>query len=306
MSIIYLLELENSKFFLLSHKEPIINVSQFFLESILKYDYLKMNKPVKILDQYHGKHFLDFDLYVKKQMLIVGIDNVRGGSYSSPVLDDHQIAVLNKELFPEKYSSSECSDEVIKEILDNYGSIKITEIPAKRIQLKTNYSKYQKEKQAFESIQIDIPLCRKRLDWISRKCQEQTTSQKNTVLYRIINQEDIKIYREEILPVFDKIYKTFLTIYEKSLEKYQVVLIQNPKLVFDDFIYHGHKTHLRVSIENVEKIISAYSFFLTCIENRRTELEFDIFSWGDNAEQIFPRAIYLLDIMKDSFHSQNP
>jgi hypothetical protein len=301
MRIIYLLELANSKFFLLAHREPVLNTQQFFLESVLKYDYLKTNKPVRIVDQFTEIHPLDLDILVKKQMMLRGIDNVRGGSYSTLFLDEHQTALLKRELFPANRQKGECSDEVIKEILDKYGKMNVDEIAEKKAQLKTNYAQYKKEKKALESNRIDIQLYRKQLEWIRTKCHEQITSQKSTVLYEILNREDIKIYRE-VLPIFNEIYQTFLTHYQKPLDKlYKDVLVKHPEFAFDDFMYNGDRTHLPESIKRVESIISSYLFFLTYIENRINELEFDVSSWGANAEDIFPRAIYFLDISKQGY-----
>lgn len=300
MRTIYFLELANSKYFLLAKREPVLNIPQFFLESILKYNYLKTNNPIRIIDEYPEIHPLDLDTLVKKHMLSLGIDNVRGGSYSTTFLDKGQTAFLTRELFPtKKCPEGECPDEVIKEILDKYGSGNTDESEEKRTQLKNNYEKFKKEKKMLESIKIDTQLYRTQLDWILKKCQEQITASRDSVLYQILNREDIKTYRE-ILPIFNKIYQTFLTIYEKPVDPiYTDVLVKHPEFALDDFIYHGHRTQLPISIERVEQLIFKYIFFLTYIENRLAELEFDVSSWGSNAEYIFPRAIYFLGLTKE-------
>jgi hypothetical protein len=292
---IYLLKLENFKYFLLAYKEPITNIFKFFLESVIKYDYLKLNNPVEILDKYVETHHFDLDIIVKKKMLEFGIDNVRGGSYSSTNLDKHQISFLKKEIFPAKLTEGECPDGVIEEILNKYGSVTQDKISEIKTTLIKNYEKYQKEKILLESIQMDCSFYKSQLEWLLSKCQEQITSQRNTVLYKILNKEDIKTYRE-IIPIFKKIYQTFLTIYNIFDKDIKNVIIKHPEFVFDDFIYHGHRTHLPDSIKNVDKVISMYRYFLTYIENRLNELDFDISSWGANAEYIFPRAIYFLHL----------
>jgi len=303
MRIIYLLELANSKFFLLVRREPVLDIPRFFLESVLKYDYLKTHKPIRIINKFDETHPLDLDILVKKEMLARGIDNVRGGSYSTLFLNEHQTSLLNIELFPTTLGpETACSDEVIKEILDKYGAIQ-SEFERKNIleQLKKNYAKYQKEKNDKNVLEqmcsfSNVHRCKCQLNWISDKCHEQITAQRETVLYKILNKDDVKIYRE-ILPMFNTIYQTFMTYYEKPIDKvYTDVLIKHPEFVLDDFMYNGHRTHLPASIENVERLVFIYSFFLTFIENRINELKFDVSSWGDNAEQIFPRAIYFLDL----------
>ena len=303
MRVIYLLELAHSKIFLLVRREPVLDIPRFFLESVLKYDYLKTHKPIRIINQFDETHPLDLDIYVKKEMLVRGIDNVRGGSYSTLFLNKEQTALLERELFPTKSSpEGACSDEVIKEILDKYGSIQ-SEFECINVleQVITNYAQYQKDKTQKDVLEqmcsfSNVHRCKSQLGWISKKCQEQITAQRDTVLYKILNKEDVKIYRE-ILPMFNTIYQTFLTYYEKPIDPvYTNVLIKHSEFVLDDFMYHGHRTHLPKSIEKVDRLVLIYSFFLTYIENRINELEFDVSSWGDNAEQIFPRAIYFLEL----------
>ena len=303
MRIIFLLELENSKLFLLARREPVLDITRFFLESVLKYDYLKSHAPIRILNQFDETHRLDLDICVKKEMLVRGIDNVRGGSYSTLFLNETQKEFLTRELFPTTPSpEGACSDYVIKEILEKYGSIQ-SEVERINVlkQVKTNYAQYQKEKTQKNVLEqmcsfSNVHRCKSQLGWISNKCQEQITEQRETLLYNILNKRDVQIYRE-ILPMFNTIYQTFFTYYEKPIDTvYTNVLIKHAEFVLDDFMYHGNRTHLQMSIEKIDRLVLVYSFFLTYIENRINELEFDVSSWGDNAEQIFPRAIYFLEL----------
>jgi hypothetical protein len=276
-----------------------MNIPRFFLKSVLKYDYLKTNKPIRIVDQFAETHPIDLDTLVKKEMLRYGIDNVRGGSYSTLFLNEHQTSLLKRELFPiQTNPEGACSDEIINQILDKYGEMSLNEAPSKKEKLKRDYEKYQKEKKQKKELieSIHINKYKKHLDWILKKCQEQISVNRDTVLYNIVNREDVKIYHE-VLNMFHTIYQTFLTHYEKPVDNvYKDVLIKHPEFVLDDFMYHGYRTHLSVSIERVERLVLVYSFFLTFLENRIAELEFDVSSWGENAEQIFPRAIYFLGL----------
>lgn len=296
MRTIYFLELTDSKFFLLVKNEPVKNINRFFLKSALKYDFLKQYFPIKIVDQCLETHPLDVDILVKKQMLLLGIDNVRGGSYSEPVLTSAQLALLDKELYPERSQDSECPDEVINRIIDKYGMMPFLKIWNEKYVLKKEYLQYKADKKMLESVDMDVPAYRESLAWILEKCRDQTNESRNTVLYQMLNREDMKTY-EDILPVLEKIYKTFHAIYDKPYHYPDAdnIPYKYPRFLLDDYFYHGHRTHLPESIERTEQMVFVYSFFLTYIENRIDELKFDVASWGPHMEHFYPRAMYFLE-----------
>lgn len=61
-------------------------------------EWTKLYKPLQILEQFESNDKFDEDKYTKKYMDKYGIDNVRGGSYSSIVLLDWQIKAIEHEL----------------------------------------------------------------------------------------------------------------------------------------------------------------------------------------------------------------
>jgi hypothetical protein len=73
--------------------------------------------------------------------------------------------------------------------------------------------------------------------------------------------------------------------------------LKNPEFIFDDFIYHHHRTHLETSMDNLRNTMKQYSHLLNVIENRKLEREFDIASWGARAGRDLPCEIYLLEKM---------
>jgi len=62
------------------------------------FEFPKLFSPVKIVETAWNVEALDVDKTVKKYMKKYGIDNVRGGSYTSVVLSDAQHKILKQEL----------------------------------------------------------------------------------------------------------------------------------------------------------------------------------------------------------------
>jgi hypothetical protein len=298
---IYLLELEQGKYFLLAREPPVDYPNQILVESVLKYGYLKKFKPLKLIDQWPENHPLDLDIHVKKQMLVKGIDNVRGGSYLSTDLTPEQLSFLTHELFPfvenplDNPPDDTCPDIVIKELLDYYDTIPLTQIPIVKNRVEKDYATFLRERDALANNKIDIKCARSELEWLLAKCREQVGCQKDTIIYRLIHTEDVRTYRN-VLNNLHKIYKIFHTLYNRPFDNplHYDLPLDHPEFLLDDFIYHGNRTHLPVSVERMERLYNAYSFFLTYIENRLLEMRFDVASWGPNAIWRFPREIYLL------------
>jgi predicted GIY-YIG superfamily endonuclease len=93
---IYVLELSNNKFYIGKSD----NVEQRFAQHCVGYgsQWTKLHKPIKILKTMEMTSPYAEDECTKEYMSKHGIDNVRGGSYSQPILLDWQIKALENEL----------------------------------------------------------------------------------------------------------------------------------------------------------------------------------------------------------------
>lgn len=298
MRTIYLLQLEHSKYFLLAREfEPNPSVVYFFLEATVKYEFLKIHRPLAILNQWPETHALDLDTFVKKNMMTYGINNVRGGTYSATTLTHEQTAVINAELNAAS-SAKDISDVVIKSIIDAYADTLLSnaDIRVEKDRLEADYAKWQKDSRILSEIRIDAEAARADIEWIRQMCQKEVAAfragKRQTLLYRLENGSDIENYRR-ILPLLKRIYTTFMTIYDRT---YNGVFYKNPEFLLDDFVFHWHRIHISEEFERVERLCEEYSFFVTYIENRMAETAFDVSTWGEEAELRFSSSLFLLDL----------
>ena len=96
MVFIYILQLEDKKFYIGKTENP-----QFRLNSHFNYNgsaWTKKYKPLKVLELIPDCNNFDEDRYTKEYMSKKGINNVRGGTYCKIKLDNHEIELLKKEI----------------------------------------------------------------------------------------------------------------------------------------------------------------------------------------------------------------
>ena len=299
MKTIYLLQLENARYFIYSREtDRKLSIVYLFLEATLKYDYLKTYKPLMVLNQWPEVHTIDVDTQVKKHMILYGIENVRGGTYSAAELTPQQKQLLDDEL---NHSAKGPPESVIKEVIETYAATPISRetVKKEKAKLVQEYTKWQKESQILRDIWIDVSSARENIEWIRSACLKQIESfeegKRQTLLYRIDNKVDIAKYRQTLY-VFRRIYNIFMKTYNKLYTNSADLPLKNPEFLLDDFFLHWSRIHLPDQAKKVERLCNEYLFFVTFIENRIAEAEFDIYSWAQDAQWRFPCGIFLLDM----------
>jgi len=90
-SYIFILLFENNKYFIGKTNDKNFKYSNYF--EIRKYKIPFRGKPIKLLDFYQEKNIDDVNNAIIKMMVKYGIDNVRGGIYTSRILNknDHHL-----------------------------------------------------------------------------------------------------------------------------------------------------------------------------------------------------------------------
>jgi hypothetical protein len=121
---LYVVELENNKIFL--HFSPPIYEDYLFQECIVFYDFVKNNRPIKVLKVIDLNDVLEIDYYVKYYMRHHGIDNVRGGSYTHEILNKNELEFLKRETYVTN-KQYENDIDIFESILQNNQNNKITD-----------------------------------------------------------------------------------------------------------------------------------------------------------------------------------
>ena len=104
MTILYVLELENGKYYVGTTNRPLNDrILEHFNEC--GSEWTRIHYPIKVIETKYNVDKYDEDKYTKLYMDKYGIDNVRGGSYVSVVLPDYQLEALQHEL---KTSNDKC------------------------------------------------------------------------------------------------------------------------------------------------------------------------------------------------------
>jgi predicted GIY-YIG superfamily endonuclease len=96
MVFIYILQLEDNKFYIGKTENP-----QFRLNNHFNFNgsaWTKKYKPLKVLKIIPDCNNFDEDRYTKEYMFKKGINNVRGGTYCKIKLDNDEIELLKKEI----------------------------------------------------------------------------------------------------------------------------------------------------------------------------------------------------------------
>ena len=105
MVFIYILKLENNKYYVGKSKNPVKRLEDHFgVDSRTGSFWTKKHKPIEVLNVFEGDDF-DEDKYVKKYMAEFGIDNVRGGSYCKNDISFQERNLIENEI---KGSTDKC------------------------------------------------------------------------------------------------------------------------------------------------------------------------------------------------------
>ena len=93
----YLCKLKNSKYYIGKTTNPKFRIENHFDNNGT--EWTKMHKPLKVLEIIPNCDNYDEDKYTLKYMDKYGIDNVRGGSYTSIILNNSGFVYLVRFIF---------------------------------------------------------------------------------------------------------------------------------------------------------------------------------------------------------------
>lgn len=132
MVYVYILELENNKYYVGKTTNPNIRINNHFNSH--GSNWTKLYKPIKVLDLISNCDDFDEDKFTVKFMKEYGIENVRGGSFCEMILSSENITTLKKMINTSSNScfycgnknhfSNNCMKKIMKGVNNIFESIK--------------------------------------------------------------------------------------------------------------------------------------------------------------------------------------
>lgn len=95
---IFVLKLENDKFFIGETNDEIFDLNLFKSE---EYEWTTKYKPISIIEIIKKSNYTNIDKYVLEYMTKQGAKNVRGGKYQNKILDNNQKTIIDMMLSDE-------------------------------------------------------------------------------------------------------------------------------------------------------------------------------------------------------------
>ena len=278
---IYVVELENKKSII--HPSTKTNHNDVLCECQIIYEWCRIHKPLSICESFYLDNDTPIivDYFVKKYMLINGIENVRGGSYYQTVLSDIQKQILEHEfLIPSIIATNQL---ILKDYETNYAYRTDIDIVANIVNDKwnTQTSRLRELQSAPGNVIIDrtfIP----QLNWLKNTMDLIMNNIGYNALYDI---EVREIAKHDILPRYQKLIPCLKHLYKyarelrDNIEFEPTIYLENPELLFDTIICHSHANPLNVvtdAYKNAIVLHARFEYMMYLIINRCDEIAFDI------------------------------
>lgn len=256
--------------------------SKIMTNCALLYDYVYKYRPVKIVDVIPNIEFVQIDRIVLEYMHKYGVENVRGGSYSSEVLPDYVLKTLYLQLNTMTIGPIHLQNHI--ESTNN---------------LKMDKNKYEKLKSQYNSLKyfmhenvkyvMDHEYFENELKWLYQHIDKTVHNVnhniliKDAALKKIIHQKysQLMVYVKQLPRMYETVCKyRYMDVNENPfLQNINNVFLKHPEFVFDNFIYHSHNLRSR-NIDETEwtDLHEKISYMFAFVINYLDEIEFDLFA----------------------------
>ena len=329
--LLYAIELENRKVFL--QVSPKIYQDYLFKECQIMFDFVKNNRPLKIIHILELEDVLKINYWVKYFMRHYGIDNVRGGNYTEEVLSEDALRFLKREI-ETTYSDYEKEIDLFESVLSTYQYKDLDEIERDRLlEQSANYT----SRQALLSL-IEIPEnILDHLEWIKEEIVnirsiynvplDSGLNLKNgfSILSRLYSRVHITntIEKDRYRIIVDKLKQLLNVYYSINREKFypycvdpylrnklesfdrnkieSSVLIMNPNFTLDNFFFHPYVImDWESQTDIVHKLLDDWLSMAHSILNWRDEIVFDLADFPPDFEKKNHYALQLYDANNDN------
>lgn len=310
---LFLLKLTNNKWFVYPANKN-TTIEELHHDCSIIYEYVKENPILEIEETVFFETSHDINCYVKKNMTLYGIDNVRGGCYSDMTIPSFMLRTIEHEL---AFSIKTIEDDrlVLNSIKEEYNEILVmkqrlvdsmdiinrikkdiqTIIMQEPENLSKKYDAYIQTLTKFNKFDQLNPSVFDDLLWLSEKIEKSKECS--------TSKDDKKRYKE-IIAYLPSVYSLYCSIrddpdeYLLSNKPFEpVIYLKTPNVCFDYFFYHIRSNSIKSTnwskLESKAKsLVDHFEYMAHVIKNRRDEFDFDL--------STYPR-----DFLKRHFMSLN-
>jgi hypothetical protein len=293
---IHILCLKNNKWFLYVSRCPADNWNYICKEAATLFEYVRENQPIMVFDSQPYMDIFQLDARVKQYMKYYGIENVRGGSYSTPVLLEHRIKAIEEELFQDTGMMDHnilLIEEIHRTYEDWHPSSDNFAGEIHRLQQKLDNFRAIKEK--CHSITTNRTVFED-LDWIKKRAHQVKLYCDSNSTPSIVSNLEITNYKR-IIETMQQLTRQFRGFLEENRLIYDDshLLLEKPYVQLDTLFYHSHLIHdSGIYFSRIEKMLNYFEYMAWVVVNRSEEFHFDLGQYETHFEKKTEYAIQYL------------
>jgi len=269
------------------------NEQVILLECKIMSEYARKHHPIRILESVVLYQNSEIDFFVKKYMKAYGINNVRGGSYSSCELSKDEIHFIKREheINLEKIHNSH---GLYTSMLNEYQDIHkwpLDKINQEMTIVNLKRTQYEKEVKMLQNLSVRNDIATTRvfladLKWLINQCSKYMNIP-NHNCHPELTRHEIRAKYKQIVEKMKAIHKITQEHVELDVKYEPQIHLYAPETAFDIFILHNNyditwEDHVKIIIRLIE--YNEYMFY--CVINRLDEYAFDVSTYPPNFKEI--------------------
>jgi len=287
MFLLHVLLLTEDKLFLHGSSTPPNDDSVILLECEIMHEYLRKYKPLRILESLVLRQTCEIDFCVKKYMKYYGIDNVRGGSYTSFELTTDEKKFIEREhLMTIDKMQSKC--EAMATVFNEYKDIRTwsqEKIKNEMSAVTRQQSLYDNEKGMLNKLSMGKNKIQTNrifltdLRWIlnqTAKNMKQSADSTTSRAEYFASKYVIAKYKQ-ILNKMKALYAIFCEHIDVDIKYEPRIHLYAPETLLDVCFFHCHQArNWDTYAFQVINMIEYFEYIFYCVITKIDEYKFDV------------------------------
>jgi hypothetical protein len=287
MFLLHVLLLTEDKLFLHGSSTTTNDDSVILLECEIMHEYLRKYKPLRILESIVLRQTCEIDFIVKKHMKCYGIDNVRGGSYTSFELTNDEKKFIEREhLMTIDKMDAKCA--AMATVFNEYKDIttwSLDKINNEMSLVTRQQSLYDNEKGMLNKLSMSKNKIQTNrifltdLRWIlnqtAKNMKQSVDSSANGTVYSA--SKDVATKYKQILNKMKALYAIFCENIDVEIKYEPRIHLYAPETLLDVCFFHCHQgRNWETHAFQVINMIEYYEYIFYCVITKIDEYKFDV------------------------------